>query len=144
MHFKIPLVDRVYLVSVRTRIISDTGQTVMTRDRKPVSISVTVQFSVRDALLVFNAIYNPEATVLARIQAAVAATISSCEADDLTYDHIARSAQISIPNEWGLSGVEVRITNFAMVRTLRLMMHEYRSFSGLDESMSKHAEHTTA
>jgi regulator of protease activity HflC (stomatin/prohibitin superfamily) len=137
IHFKIPFVDRVYVVSVRLRIVSDTGQTVMTRDAKPVSVSVAVQFSVRDVQQMFENVFNPEATVLTRVQSSIASAISELDSEHLTYEAVTSAAKVSIPYEWGLSDVDVRVTNFAIVRTMRLMMHEYRSLSGLDSSLQE-------
>jgi regulator of protease activity HflC (stomatin/prohibitin superfamily) len=140
LFFKIPFVDRVYVVSVRLRLISDAGQTVMTLDGKPVSVSVAVQFSVRDVEQMFESVFNPEATIITRVQAAIAAVVSQTKLVDLTYDKISKGAVVSLPLDWGLADLDVRVTNFASVRTFRLMMHEYRTLSGLDGSMQRQDE----
>lgn len=136
-HWCVPFVDRIYRVSVRLRLISDTGQTVTTLDGHPVTYNIAIQFSVRDALQLFNAVANPEATIIQRAASAIAHTIAKTNMRDLSLDIVEKQATVSVPLDWGLSDISVRVVSFASVRTYRLMQHEYRSLSGLDVELSK-------
>jgi len=136
-HWTLPFVDRVHRVSVRVRMIADNGLTVMSRDGKPVTINLAMQFSVRDALLLFNAVANPEATIAMRAATGAAKYVASTPLSEITHDAVERAARVSVPDTWGLSDVDVRVLSFASVRTYRLMQHEYRTLSGLDEQLEK-------
>lgn len=134
-HWTLPFVDRVHRVSVRVRMIADNGLTVMSKDGKPVTINLAMQFSVRDALCLFNEVANPEATIVMRAAAGAAKYIANTPLSEITHDAVERAARVSVPETWGLSDVDVRVLSFASVRTYRIMQHEYRSLSGLDEQL---------
>lgn len=134
-HWTMPFVDRVYRVSVRVRMISDNGLTVMSKDGKPVTINLAMQFSVRDAMLLFNEVANPEATIAIRAATGAARYVANTPLSEITHDAVERAARVSVPETWGLSDVEVRVLSFAAVRTYRIMQHEYRTLSGLDEQL---------
>lgn len=136
-HFKIPFVDRVYVVGVRMRMIADTGQTMRTKDGHAITVNIAIQYAVQDVLKLFSSIANPEVTLALRAQAAVARAIATSDLASLSRDIIEAETKRAIPGEsWGLSDLEVRITTMVNARVLRLIQHEYRSGSGLDDTFS--------
>jgi regulator of protease activity HflC (stomatin/prohibitin superfamily) len=136
LHFKVPFLDRVYVVSTRKRMISDSGQTMMTKDGHVLTINTVLQFSVVDALRLFESIANPEQTLLMLVQARISEVVAAHNACELSPTIVGEQARTEIPTGWGLSDVDVRVTTFARVRTYRLMMNEYRSPSGLDNLLA--------
>lgn len=137
LHLKIPFLDRVYVASVRTRMISDTGQTMRTKDGVPITVNIAIQFAVRDVLTLFNSIANPELTIALRAQAAIAIAIGNRSLADLDRHTMEQEAIEQIPvARWGLDDFDIRVTTLVQARVLRLIMHEYRSTSGLDELLA--------
>lgn len=140
IHLKVPWLDRVYVVSTRLRMISDQGTTMMSADSKPVNVKIAVQFCVANVQQLMESIANPEDTIITRVQVAVAAIIAKTNAIDLTPEVVQGAARISIPEDWGLARVDVNVTGLAIVRTYKLMMHEYRTLTGLDATLGADEE----
>ena len=136
-HWTLPFVDRVYRVSVRVRMIADNGLTVMSKDGNAVTINLALQFSVRDALCLFNAVANPEATIAMRAATGASKYVANTPLAEITHEDVERAARVSVPETWGLSDVDVHVLSFAAVRTYRIMQHEYRTLSGLDAQLEK-------
>jgi hypothetical protein len=137
LHLKIPFLDRVSLVSVRTRMLSSTGQTMRLRDGRSVTVNIAVQFSIADVLRLFETISNPETTILLSAQAAVARAMLSQDGESVTAQRVEEIAGAAMPGaEWGLGDVRVWVTSFVQAKTYRLMMHEYTQTSGLDQVLS--------
>lgn len=139
-HLRIPLLDRVYVVAVRLRMVQGRSQTVATKDGAVVAVGCAIQYSVRDASQLFKTISDPELTMMARVRAAVAEVISEVNREGLTRDMIQEAAVESIKGEdWGLENVTVRVIDMAFVRTYRLMQAvEKDEFRDLDYAI-RHA-----
>jgi hypothetical protein len=135
LHFKIPLLDRVYVVAIRRRMISDKGQTMMTKDGRVLTVNFSIQYAVSDVLRLFESISNPEMTLIQMVQAKIAEAVSSRESTNLSPAMVGALATPDVA-QWGISDVEVHVTTFAQVRTLRLLMNEYGNVSGLDGTLN--------
>lgn len=131
--FKIPFLDRVCVLSVRLRTITDQNQTLSTKDGRTVVLSVGLQFAVRDVRRLFESVSNPEATLRTMVQAKVAQCVSTSHAEELTPARIEEEANKGVAgfNEWGLSDLRVYVIGFAMVRTYRLITSENSQGAGL-------------
>lgn len=137
LHWKVPFLDRVHIVATRKRMVSERGLTVTTRDGHVVTLNIAIQFAVADALQLFEAIANPEITIIQRVSSAIAEHVAATPWSNLSLETVRLSANTSVPAlEWGLSDVDVCVTTFARVRTYRLLMNDYREHSGLDQILS--------
>jgi len=122
---------------VRTRMISERGLTTTTKDGHVITLNIAIQFSVADALQLFETIANPETTIIQRVSSAIAEHVAASELSALSIATVRESASACVPAaEWGLADVDVRVTTFALVRTYRLLMNDYREHSGLDQILS--------
>ncbi len=138
-HFRMPFIDRLFIQSVRLRTISDSGQTMVTRDGKVVSLSVAVSYEIADIEKLYRSVCNPEATLLHQVQGLVADFIAKSDSEALRPATIEESVSKSMPStEWGLGKVKLMVTTFAYARVIRLMTYEYRNLTGTNE-MSQHA-----
>lgn len=132
-HFRIPFLDRVYVHSVRLRIISEDGQTMTTADGRVVTLNIAVQYAIADIQRLYNSVANPETTLLQLAQGAVAECIAETPSDGLTARLVEERISAALPGaEWGLGSVRVLVTTFAFVKTYRLLMNSYRTTSALD------------
>lgn len=137
-HFRIPFLDRVYLKSVRLRIISEDGQTMTTRDGKVVTLNIAVQYAIEDIALLYHSVANPETTLLQLAQASVAECVAETPSTNLTARLVEERISSALPNgQWGLGQVRVFVTTFAFVKTYRLLMNSYRTTSGADQIESE-------
>lgn len=132
-HWRIPLLDRVYVQSVRTRTITDTNLTATTADRKTVVLSFAVHFAIGDVIQLYNAVANPEHTLRSRVCSLAMQHITGQPSETLSLSGIeeAVGAELAALTGWGLTGVEFRVTAFAYVRTYRLLTNDYNVSSGL-------------
>lgn len=129
IHWRFPFIDRVYIQSVRLRMLSDSGQTMTTKNGKVVTISIALQYSIVDIGKVYASIANPEATLIFQSQGLIAQLVSTTDSDTLTPQMIEEKVTALFPaNEWGLGQIKVWVTSFAYVRTLRLLSDTYRQF----------------
>ena len=132
IHFRIPFLDRVYVQSTRLRTVTTTGQTVMTKDRKPVTISFAVQLSIQDVRTLYMTIAHPEHTIITLCEGHIARIISSLRSEELTIEGIESEATKLIPSTYGLADVRVIVTALAFARTIRLIQNEWRNLSGMN------------
>lgn len=130
IHFRIPWLDRVYVQSTRIRILTETGQTITTADGKVLTLAVNVEFRISDVQRMFLSVSDPEMVILGKVAGLVAELVSTTSSEGLTPKKIEEHASGKISaDEWGLSGIKVMVTNFAYVRTYRLLQNDYRSVS---------------
>ena len=120
IHLRIPFLDRVYVQSIRLRIITSGSRTVSTLDKKVVTFTLAVRFAIRDVKQLYNTISDPENTLLNHVSASAAEYISQTNSDDI------------INEDWGLSDVSAHVIDFAIARTYRLIGNVYERTAGLD------------
>lgn len=134
-HWRIPFLDRIFVQPIRLRTISDSGQTVSTKDGKVLTVQVSVSYAISDIQKLYQTVCNPETTLLNQIQGAIASIASNTISENLTLKTVEDVAEKQIPGEeWGLSQVKILVTSFAYVRVYRLLNdHAYRSLSSSNE-----------
>jgi hypothetical protein len=133
-HLRIPFVDRIFVQAVRLRTISDSGQTMATRDGRCLTIAVTVSYAIEDIRKLYLSVSNPEQTLLGQIQGHVAEFVSKSDSGSLHPELLQSTVKAKIPStQWGLSQVGVMVTTFAYAKTFRLLNYEYRSLSKANE-----------
>jgi regulator of protease activity HflC (stomatin/prohibitin superfamily) len=133
-HLRIPFVDRIFVQSVRLRTISDSGQTMSTRDGKQLTLAVAVSYAIGDIRQLYMTVSNPESTLLNQIQGVIAEVIANEDSERLTPRLIEERATAKMPSsDWGLVQVRVMVTTFAYVKTYRLMNYECRVLSNVND-----------
>ena len=55
-HFRIPFLDRVYLTCVRKRVTRETCMSVMTKDRKVLTLGISLEFAIADLQAMLNGV----------------------------------------------------------------------------------------
>jgi regulator of protease activity HflC (stomatin/prohibitin superfamily) len=142
-HWRIPFLDRIFVQSVRLRMISDSGQTMTTRDGRTLTLAVAVGFAISDIRRLYESVNNPDATLLHQVQGIVARLIAATDSSALTPAMIEADVQARMPStEWGLSSVRVLVTTFAYVRVYRLLNYEYRQLSSSNDIESERSRAT--
>lgn len=139
IHFRIPFLDRIYVQSIRLRIVTSGNLTVSTSDGKVVTTRLTVKFAIKDVKLLYNTVANPETTLINHVSSLAAEYISRTTSTDLSHKSLNEYVDGKLDlGSWGLSEVLVNIIDFAFTRTYRLMGNEYERCSGLDLENKDH------
>jgi hypothetical protein len=121
-HLRIPFVDVVFVQSVRLRVASMGMQTVMTKDRKALSVGAAVGYAIENIEQLYQTLHHAQDTITNLAELAIAEAVANRNADELTPKLLSEAATASIGlRDFGLSSVSVRVTDFAFVRTYRLI-----------------------
>lgn len=133
-HWRVPFLDRIFVQAVRLRTITDSGQTITTKDGKVLTLAVAVSYAIDDIHKLYLAVSNPETTLLLQIQGLIAEVVSNTASYSISLRLIETAVTEKMPaTEWGLSRVRLMVTTFAFVRTFRLLNYEYRQLSSANE-----------
>jgi regulator of protease activity HflC (stomatin/prohibitin superfamily) len=134
LHFRIPLLDTVATVNTRLRIAAFPSQTITASDGRPVTIAGNVGFRIDDPFKVLMALSHPEASCSAYAQAAAARWVASRAVADVTVSEFEVQAlddvRAAIP---GVVFEFVTVTDFACVKTIRLLQEEWRPNTGYSD-----------
>ncbi len=128
-HWKLPILDVIYLQSVRLRLSSISKQTVSTCSGQVVTIAGSLGYRIEDIQLLYNSIHHAEDTITALTRSLIADYVSGHSLAACQPDKIQEAVNASIDfSRFGLADVKVYITEFAVVRTYRLI-GDYTEYS---------------
>jgi regulator of protease activity HflC (stomatin/prohibitin superfamily) len=131
LHLKLPFLDATYVQSVRLRIAHQPMQTVMTQDRKALMVAAAVGYAVADVALLYQTLHHAQDTISNLAMMAIAEAAAAFRAEELTPDALSRAATARLKfDKHGLEEVTVRVTDFALVRTYRLVTDQRWGGSG--------------
>jgi regulator of protease activity HflC (stomatin/prohibitin superfamily) len=122
VHLRVPFLDTVYVQSVRMRLATMSMQTVMTRDRQALTVAGALGYAVGDIEQLYRTLHHAEDTLTNLSMNAVAECAARERAADLTPEKLAQLATHALTfTPYGLVDVSIRITDFAFLRTYRLV-----------------------
>lgn len=119
-HWKLPVADVIYLQSVRQRISPLNKQTISTSGGQVVTVAGSLGYQIRDIARLYGSLHHAEDTLASLARAIIAKAVAGsplCAPQEL---EAKINAQLDF-SDYGLSGVSVFITEFAVVRTYRLI-----------------------
>ena len=122
-HWKIPILDKAYVQSVRRRQVALPIQTLTTRDGKTVTLSAALGYRIVDLLLIYQTLHHPEGTLETMAMGEIARYVQSVDSADLTPDNILAEVAPRLRLEaYGLGDTEILLTTFAIIRAHRIVM----------------------
>jgi Membrane protease subunits, stomatin/prohibitin homologs len=122
VHLRIPFLDTVHVQSVRLRLATFSMQTVMTRDRKALTVAGALGYAVGNIEQLYQALHHAEDTLTSLAMTAIAECAAHADADALTPATLSTAATQALGfADYGLVDVSVRVTDFAFLRTYRLV-----------------------
>lgn len=129
IHLRVPGMHRVYVQSTRLRT-SDLGrQTVTTADGQAITISGVLRYTITDLRKLYNTLHHAEATLVDMAMGAVAVFVAGTEIEHCTPGAVEEFVNAMLDLEkYGLEGEGLRITDFAAVRTYRLISGDDRRY----------------
>jgi hypothetical protein len=131
VHFKLPLFDVVYMQPIRLRAQYVGSQTMTTADGKAISLASAIQYEITDLLMLYRTLHDVHDTIEQQVQGVLGGYIYSQRLGDLkpcsAEKHLVDSLDLS---QYGLKVHNFKLTNFAVVRTYRLISGEIGHFTG--------------
>lgn len=131
IHLKIPMMHKVYLQTTRRRYTEVPTQTVTTVDKKTITLRGTLGYSIKNILTLYETLHHAEDTLVNLAQMAVAEFISTREMVNCTPTELAKFVNERIDiSRFGLGDQDFAITDFAVVKTYRIIKDSNRYTDG--------------
>jgi regulator of protease activity HflC (stomatin/prohibitin superfamily) len=140
IHWRIPYVDEAFKQSVRLRIAHLPTQTVTTTDGRALTLGANLGYQVENIQTLYNTIHNAEGSIVNLAAEVIARVATTLPTNELTAANVGdmSTARLSL-ERYGLGGVDVRITDFAFVRTLRIIQDQRWATSADGDSLNLNA-----
>lgn len=132
IHFRLPWVDRIYVQSIRKRVLTTSNLTTTDRRGTNQIVSFSIEFEIVDIVRLYQSVAGPEAMVRTLVASRIAhylyhsdsdANVAAVEADaNLCRDTL---------ESWGLAGIRVCVTGLVRARVYRLINTDYETSAGL-------------
>jgi len=134
IHVRIPFFDRVYVQNKRKRFSIIDSQTITTTDNKTITICGSLRYRIVDILKLYMTLHQPTDTICQEVGSMLSKYIlqhdlATCKPEKI-YKYIDDNVDLT---RYGLGDVEFFITDFAVVKTYRLIngdLNRYPSNSG--------------
>ncbi len=125
LHLRIPFVDEVFVQNTRLRSLNLPVQTVTNREGATITVSAVVQWRISNVKLLYGRVHVPEDWIYNTALSAIAEVMFGMGIDsDPKSIGDAASKALASGIELGLIIESVAITDFARVRTYRLISGE--------------------
>lgn len=122
LYFKIPFIDMVYVQTTRMRMVDSPMQTISTQDGTSVTLKSAIGYTISDVQLLYNTLYHPEMTLINMSMGHIADFVRGGDISKITPAEIQAYAMSKIKaDSYGLTGLNIKITTFAIVKTYRLI-----------------------
>jgi hypothetical protein len=124
-HWKIPVLDKAYVQSIRRRMVNLNMQTLTTTDGKTVTVSGALGYRITDLLKLYQTLHHAEETLRTLALGEIANFVQSHAISDVTPIAILKAVPSALRlDRFGLGDGEIRITSFAVIRAHRLIMDQ--------------------
>lgn len=122
IYFRIPYLDSVYIQETRLRMVQMNIQTLTSKDGKEITINSSLGYSIENIEKLYETLYHPEGTIVSLAMSAVADYIFKNDSKSMNPSAIETYVLATLnENYYGLKLEHFKITNFAAVRTYRLI-----------------------
>lgn len=138
IYFKIPYFDSVYVQETRLRVVSLPVQTLTSKDQKTITMNGAIGYIISDIEKLYKTLYHPETTISNITMSEVSDFIFTKAIDDITPASIEEKVLEKLnADDFGITFEYFRITNFAIVRTFRLIQDQSWNHEGLPMDSKK-------
>lgn len=122
VHLKIPIIDGVIVRCIRERIAQSNLQTVTTLDGHAVSLQIVISYSIEDIHKSINSVASSEAFVHGKPLGLASEYITTHNLEECTPPVLCEYIESKLNDQdLGIKLTHVRVSNFAVVRTYRLI-----------------------
>ena len=138
IYFKIPYFDSVYVQEIRLRVRELPMQTLTSKDLKTITLNSSIGYSIRDIEKLYTTLYRPEMTLQNIAMSAIAEVIHNTRAAEVSPELLEKGVIKKLSAEdYGLEYEYFKVTNFAIVRTYRLIEDQSWLDSGFSMNEKK-------
>lgn len=133
-HWKLPFIDQVAVMTAAYRNAQIHTQTLSTSDNQTVVTGGTVGYSIENMETLYRKLYHAEDTISQEAAAAIAQVVQTTTKDDINPFMVAEKASALVQNklrEYGLGNIQFRLTDFAFVKTFRLVNDARYAYGGV-------------
>ncbi len=100
-------------------------QTLSTLDGKTVTMCATIGYEVADVGLLYNTLHHATDTIRNMVAAEIAKTVQTMSSAECNPSAVEDSVNaVTDLSVFGLAGVEIRLVDFAFVRTYRILQDQ--------------------
>jgi regulator of protease activity HflC (stomatin/prohibitin superfamily) len=136
--FRLPYFDSVYIQEDRLRVLSMPMQTLTSKDQKTMTINGSIGYVITDIELLYNTLFHPELTVQNICMSEAADFIFKTELTDINPEAIQKVVLDKLnEKQYGMRFEYYRITNFAVVKTFRIIQDQSWVNNGLSMDTKK-------
>lgn len=121
VHLRIPGLDVVHIQSVRRRISTIGTQTLTTTDDRTITVAGSLGYEIADIEKLYRGLHHAEDTLQQLGRRAIAKYVTIHQLSDCTPRQLEGLADELAFEEYGLHNPELAITDFAVVKTYRLI-----------------------
>jgi len=122
IYFKLPYLDSVYVQEVRLRVVALAIQTLTTKDGQTLTINSAIGFKITDIEKLYQTLYDPSATMSNFCMSNCAEHVFQTDLKNIKPDKIEKVILEKLnEKDYGLQFEYYKITNFAAVKTFRLI-----------------------
>lgn len=119
---KVPLVHNVKSQSVRLRVATGSVQTITSRDGITITLRIVVGFTIQDIIKLYDSLDHPDLTIMNIAMGEISDVVAKGDKAELTPSSIQTKVEERLnATEYGLKFEYIRITNYAIVKTYRLI-----------------------
>ena len=125
IHFRVPYLDSIFKQNCRLRISDVPQQTITNASNETLTIAGALQYKVVDVTPLYMRLHMAEETLAYSVQSLVADYIAvhkGDECDPHTVQDAINETIVSSFAEYGLSEIKFLLTDYARVRTYRIIM----------------------
>lgn len=138
--FRLPYFDSIYIQEIRLRVTETPMQTLTSSDNQTITLNSSFGYVITDLEKLYNTLYQPEKTLQNIVMSELANIVWKSNMKEVSPE-IMENKILSILDEedhdYGVKFEYFKITNFAIVKTLRLIQDQSWISEGLDMTDKK-------
>lgn len=132
VYFRIPYFDSVFIQESRLRVSEISMQTLTSKDLKTVTLNSSFGYSIRDIETLYNTLYHPETTLQNIAMSEVANFVFKNNINEITPKKLEKEILTKLrADDYGINFEYFKITNFAVVKTFRLIQDQSYNYEGI-------------
>lgn len=136
--FRIPYLDSIFVQENRLRIVQMSLQTLTTKDLNAITIEAAVGYTIEDIEKLYKSLYQPETTISNMVKSNIAEYIFEKNHNEIKPSDLEKNVLNDLQNlDYGLNIQYLRIQNFAIVKTFRLIQDTTWNHEGISMEAKK-------
>lgn len=139
VHIRFPILDRIYVQSIRLRSADIPIQTITTKDGHTLTTGGNLLYEIVDVLRLYETLHHAQEALTDMVAAAIAEAVHGFIREECTPTTVQErvSGKLDLAR-FGINQTSVHITDFAFVKTYRIIKDDKRQ--GWDDLLNTYQE----